>query len=85
MTSMFLNEDAYYRVLKAFAAGSYDLVSSMSPEPFGHLVLFIHLYTIIQHKEEKELSGKMLAHIQVPCLECHRRRRCCLQNCARSS
>lgn len=24
---MFLNEDAYYRVLKAFAAGSYDLVS----------------------------------------------------------
>ena len=27
MTDAFLNEDAYYKVLKAFAAGSYDLVS----------------------------------------------------------
>lgn len=26
MTNAFLNEDAYYRVLKAFAAGTYDLV-----------------------------------------------------------
>ena len=35
MTNVYLNEDAYYRVLKAFAAGSYDLVRCQLQSPAG--------------------------------------------------
>lgn len=30
-----MNEDAYYKVLKAFAAGAYDLVSPKHKQPWS--------------------------------------------------
>lgn len=73
MTTMFLNEDAYYRVLKAFAAGTYDLVSGLfklwaAPFLWQHVHLMEHLmkegFAVLQKKEM--LLAKLRKELVIP-------------------
>jgi hypothetical protein len=49
MAHIFLNEDAYFKVLKAFASGKYDLVGLYARYPTLHRQL--------QHRDLRSLDA----------------------------